>query len=176
MAKKLPDPLPEIIFSASDSGISRAIAGAVKAGTLKKIAPRIYTSNLEDSPEEIVRRNLYGILGKLYPRALISHRSALEGRPTHDWNIFLTYKYTKKIDLPGVTVRLLKGPLPTQEDMPFLNGLFMSATPRAYLENMQHSRSRGSASKTLPQQDIEARLDKIIPLASRISPGYAEAT
>ncbi len=162
MAKKLPDALPEVVFSSSDSGISKSVARAVKAGKLKKIAPRIYTSNLVDTSEEIIRRNFYWILGKLYPRALISHRSALEGRPTHDWNIFLTYKYTKNIYLPGVTVRLLEGPLPTEEDMPFLDGLFMSAMPRAYLENMQRSRSRSSASKTLPQQDIEARLDKVI--------------
>ena len=162
MAKNLPDPLPEVVFSSSDSGVSNAIARAGKAGKLKKIAPRIYTSNLADTSEEIIRRNLYRILGKLYPHALISHRSALEGRPTDDWTIFLTYKYTKRIDLPGVTVRLLEGPRPTEEDMPFLDGLFMSATPRAYLENMQRSRSRGSASKTLPKQDIEARLDQII--------------
>ena len=162
MAKNLHDPLPEVVFSSSDSGVSNAIARAVKAGKLKKIAPRIYTSNLADTSEGIIRRNLYRILGKLFPQALISHRSALDGRPTADWTIFLTYKYTKRINLPGVTVRLLEGPRPTEEDMPFLDGLFMSATPRAYLENMQRSRSRGSASKSLPKQDIEARLDRII--------------
>ena len=162
MVKKLPDPLPELVLSSSDSGISQAISRAVKVGKLEKIAPRIYTSNTADPSEEIIRRNFYWILGKLYPGALISHRSALEGRPTDDWTIFLTYKYTKKIELPGATVRLLEGPPLTKEDMPFLDGLFMSATPRAYLESMQPSRSRGSASKTLPKQDIEARLDRII--------------
>ena len=162
MAKKLPDPLPEIVFASSESGLSRAIARAVNAGKLKKIAPRVYTSNLADASEEVIRRNLYAILGKLYPGALISHRSALEGRPTRNWHIFLTYKYTKKIELPGVTVRLLEGPRPTERDLPFMDGLSMSATPRAYLENMQRSRSHGSVSKSLSKQEIEAKLDRII--------------
>ena len=54
MAKKLPDPLPELVLSSSDRGISQAISRAVRAGRLAKIAPRIYTSNTADPPEEII--------------------------------------------------------------------------------------------------------------------------
>lgn len=46
--------------------------------------------------------------------------------------------------------------------MPFLDGLFVSSLPRAYLENMQSGRSRGGVSKILPTGEIEARLDKIV--------------
>jgi len=35
----------EIIFSSSDSNVSRKISSAEKAGKLKKLAPRIYTTN-----------------------------------------------------------------------------------------------------------------------------------
>jgi hypothetical protein len=34
---------------------------------------------LIDPPESIVRRNLYRILSRYYPKAVMSHRSALEG-------------------------------------------------------------------------------------------------
>ena len=72
----------EIIFSSSNSSVSRKISLAEKSGKLKKIAPRIYTSNMRDSPESIVKRNLIEILAWRYPNAVISHRSAQELRPT----------------------------------------------------------------------------------------------
>ena len=80
----------EIIFSSSDSNISRRISLAEKTGKLKKIAPRIYTSNMLDSVESIVKRNLIDILAWRYPNAVISHRSAHELRPTEKAEFFLT--------------------------------------------------------------------------------------
>lgn len=71
--------MSEIVFASSDTQESRRISQRVKAGELRTLLPRVYTSNLTDTPEQIVRRNLALILGQLYPDALISHRSALEG-------------------------------------------------------------------------------------------------
>ena len=50
---------------------------------------------MDDAPEDIVRRNIFYILGQLYPNAVISHRSAFELKPTAEGDIFLTYTYTK---------------------------------------------------------------------------------
>ena len=100
MENNLPIHLQEIIFGSSDSSISKQISKLEKDGQIKKIAPRLYTSNLEDRPETIVRRNLYSILGNLYPGAVLSHRSALEFKPTSTGQIFLTYSYTRKAKLP----------------------------------------------------------------------------
>lgn len=50
---------------------------------------------MEDNPEDIVARNIFYILGQLYPKAVISHRSAFELKPTDTKEIFLTYSYTK---------------------------------------------------------------------------------
>ncbi|MGD9494619.1 MAG: hypothetical protein AB7V36_14850 [Bacteroidales bacterium] len=91
MENILPIHLQEVIFSSSDSQLSKQISGLEKAGKLRNIAPRIYTPNFTDSPEKIIRRNLFTILGKLYPGALLSHRSALEFQPTSAGHIFLTY-------------------------------------------------------------------------------------
>ena len=153
--------LPEIVFASSNKAFSQRISRWVKSGLLRKLVPRVYTSNFKDSDEIIVSRNLYLILGKLFPGALLSHRSALEGGPTEDGNIFLTYSYSRKIDLPGICVHLLKGPKPTEYDMPFIEDLFMSSMPRAFLENLQISRSRSSESKVLPKAAIEDRLDQL---------------
>ena len=91
----------EIIVGSSDKSASQRNASLLKEGKIRKIAPRIYTNNMDDAPEDIVRRNIFYILGQLYPNAVISHRSAFELKPTAEGDIFLTYTYTKNIDLPG---------------------------------------------------------------------------
>jgi hypothetical protein len=153
--------LPEIVFSASDSVQSRRISRWVKSGRLRKIAPKVYTSNFTDTSEVIVKRNLYAILGRLFSGALLSHRSALEGRPTDSGDIFLTYTYTKNIVLPGIRVHLVKGPGPTAGDLPFLDGLFVSSRPRAFLANLEVARSRSGLKKNLSRTEVEDRLDRI---------------
>ena len=54
----------EIVFASSDPDMSHAISRLTKEGRLKKIAPRLYTTNLIDSPERGVcvfaRNSNYG--------------------------------------------------------------------------------------------------------------------
>lgn len=151
----------EIVFSSSDKAQNKGISKLEKSGVIRKIAPRIYTSNLEESPEIIIRRNLFLILGKLYPGCLLSHRSALEFRPTKTNQIFITYTYNKNIQLPGITLRFLEGPGPLEGDNPITDGLFVSQQGRALLENLQVSRKLGTDSKILTLPEIEAKLDQI---------------
>jgi fido (protein-threonine AMPylation protein) len=153
--------LPEILFSSSNTVQSRRISNLIKAGRLRKIASRVYTSNFSDEDEKIVQRNLYLILGHLFPGTIISHRSALEGRPTDTGEIFLTHTYTRQITLPGIQVHLLKGHESLESDLAFVNGLFISSRPRAFLENLQISRMRLGISKVLPRIEIERRLYSI---------------
>ena len=87
--------LPEILVAIGDKKHSYYLSALVKKGQIRKIAPKIYTSNLTDSDENIVRRNLFLILGRLFPKAVVSHRSAFEMKPTVTGDFFLTYKYTK---------------------------------------------------------------------------------
>lgn len=83
--------LQEVIYESPDTVLPRKISRLEKAGTRKKIALRIYTTNLTDDPESIVRRNLFSILGHQYAGAVLSHCSALEFKPTSTGQIFLTY-------------------------------------------------------------------------------------
>jgi hypothetical protein len=154
--------MSEIVFASSDSAESRRISRQVKAGELRELLPRVYTSNLTDDPGKIIRRNLALILGRLYPNALISHRSALEGGTLNGADIYLTFRYTKKVRWPGVTVHLLAGPEPVASDRPHLGKLRLSSRPRALLENMQPS--RGAKGKCLPRPAVEELLEKICRL------------
>ncbi len=162
MEKTLPIHLQEVIFGSSNPSISKQISKLEKEGKIKKIASRIYTGKISEQPEDIIRRNLFLILGNQYEGAVLSHRSALEFKPTSANHIFLTYTYTKNIELPGVTIRFLKGPGPVESDNKFMGELYVSSQARAFLENMQVSKKPGPESKTLSLPEIEEKLEKII--------------
>ncbi|MBP6664615.1 MAG: Fic family protein [Chitinophagales bacterium] len=161
MENTLPIHLQEVIFSSSNSDISKQISVLEKTGKIKKIAPRIYTPNFTDTPETIILRNLFTIIGKLYPNAVLSHRSALEFKPTAAKFIFLTYTYTKNIKLPGITLRFMQGHGAIIGDNLFSGELYVSQQARAFLENLQVSRRPGSESKTLSLPEIENYLEQI---------------
>ncbi len=162
MENNIPIHLQEVIFASKDTAISRQLGKLTETGQIKKIAPRIYTSNFEDSDEVIIKRNIFTILGKLYPGAVLSHRSALEFKPTSANQIFVTYTYTKKIELPGITIRFMEGMPALEEDHPFSGALFVSQQERAFLENLQSSRQIGPTSKTITLPEIESKLEQIV--------------
>ncbi len=152
----------EIIFSSSDPNISRKISLAEKTGKLKKIAPRVFTTNLLDSEENIIKRNLIEILAWRYPNAVISHRSAQELRPTDNGEFYLTYNFRKKIsNLPGITLNIFEGSNAVEGDVS-LNGIYIASEYRWMLECMQVSRRKGEQSKSLTVSFIENRLEKMI--------------
>jgi hypothetical protein len=154
--------IQEIVIGTSEKKESGANTVLLKEGKLRKIAPRIYTTNLDDTPEDIIRRNVFYILGQLYPHAVISHRSAFELKPTEGGDIFLTYTYTKNVVLPGIKVHLMQGPMGTDHDMPFIENLYISSAERRMLENLQKGRTRNKVSKCLPKTYIEETLEKML--------------
>jgi len=164
MENNIPIHLQEIIFASSNTAISRQLANLVKTGQIKKIAPRIYTSNFNESAELIIRRNIFTIIGKLYPGAVLSHRSAFEFKPTTANQLFVTYTYTKKIELPGITIRFIEGISAIEGDNLFSGNLFVSQQERAFLENLQTSRQVGPTSKTITLPEIEGKLEQIVQI------------
>lgn len=161
MAVKVEIP-KEIIFGSSDPNVSRVLSQKEKSGELRKVAPRIYTSNLIDSLENIVRRNLMDILAYRYPDALISHRSAKEMRPTASGDFFLTNSTTRRVtDLPGIILNFVKGPRASSYDIPFM-GMYISGEYRYMLENMQVTRKSGEESRVLPISVIEGKLEQLL--------------
>ncbi len=162
MEKNLALHLQEVICSPQDPKIYNQIKKLIIAGTIRKIAPRIYSSNLDEPVEGIIRRNIFQILGNLYPGILLSHRSAFEFQPTKTGQLFLTTSYTKKIMLPGITLQFIEGPPPILGDNQFSGELFVSQRARAFLENLQVSKKIGSVSKCLSLPEIEERLEQII--------------
>src|SRR5260221_4798930 len=154
--------IQEIIFASSEKSESRRITGLLKEKQIRKIAPRIYTSNLKESPAAIIKRNWYRILAHLFPLALLSYRSALEFKSTAKGHIFLTSSYPSKIKMPGLTVHFLKGFPKIEGDNPFFENLYASQEARAFLENLQETRKGSQEPKSLLASELEERLQTII--------------
>ena len=150
----------EIVFGSSDSTVSRRISRLEKLGKLKRIAPRLYTTNFHDSPETIIRRNIIDVVAWRFPNTIISHRSAFEMRPTQTNDFFITSLTARKItDLPGVTINVIKGKPALKSDINMTNPpIFISSECRWILEILQQTRKDGEDAKSLPIEFIEQRL------------------
>ena len=153
--------LQEIIVGSKER--SKEIQKLEKQKLIRKIAPRLYTTVLEEAPEKIVGRNWYRIVSELYPEAMLSHRSALERRPTPGGHLYLTYTYTDNIELPGLHLHFLKGPTAQEPgDAPFFGNLKASGLARAYLENLQTKRGKGEGAKTLTRAELEEKIEAFL--------------
>ena len=152
--------MPEVFVSTAE--LAKDVSREVKRGALRKLGSRLYTRNLKEAPEQIIRRNLWPLAAAYLPGALIADRTALENRPAADGSIFLVAGHARNIALPGVTLRPRKGPPPLESDLPFVGGLRLASQARAYLENMRPSRAREGAARTLSKREIEERLDDVL--------------
>lgn len=155
------DTLPEVFTSTKAT--SSAIAKAVHAGRLRKIASRLYTKNKSEAPEKVVRRNWHSLLKDYFPDAIISDRTALENRPAADGSVFIISAGTRAVALPGIIFRPRTGSPPLESDRLFLGGVRLCSSARAWLENMRRSRARsGAAARTLSKTELEERLDSLL--------------
>ncbi len=154
--------MSELIFSSTNRQENYKISKMLQEKKIWKIAPRIYSTNFEETPSVIVKRNIFEILGNLYPDAVLSHRSAFEFKPTSTNKLFVTYTYTKKIKLPGITINFLEGKGPVAGDNKMIGELYVASEPRRFLENLQITKKTGPDSKILSIPQIEEKLDDIL--------------
>lgn len=146
----------------STASLAAAVARETKAGKLRKLASRLYTRNLTDSPESIVGRHLWHLINAYLPGALVADRTALENRPAFDGSVFLVSTHKRDIELPGITLRPRPGPPPLESDRLFLGSLRIASQARAYLENLRPSRARSGIARTLSKREIEEKLDELL--------------
>jgi len=161
MPEKSITSLPEVFVS--DAEITKAVSAAVERGELRKLGSRLYTRNLDEDPNGLVKRNWYHLITAYYPDALITDRTGLENGPADDGSICLISEKKRDTELPGIIFRPRKGPPPLESDRPFVGGARLASTARAYLENMRPSRARaGRLPRTLSREEIEERLDTML--------------
>ncbi|HSX26120.1 MAG TPA: Fic family protein [Chlamydiales bacterium] len=157
----MPKFLPEVFVS--NAALASRVSRGVKSGVLRKLGSRVYTTNLKENPEVLVRRHAWFLVEELFPSAVIVDRTALEHRPAADGSIFIVSKKKRSCILPGLSIHPRKGHGPLEEDKPFMEGLYLACPARAYLENMRRGRARkGSVARTLSREEIEERLETLL--------------
>ena len=137
----------------SDASFSADTGKEVKAGRIRKLGPRLYTTNTRDDPARVVRQNWWQVLSLLLPGAVVSHRTALEGAISPAGRVYVTGSYPRTIDLPGIEIVQLQGPGPVEGDLPML-GLHVASQARSCLENLSPARARKGEAKVVPREQL----------------------
>ena len=150
-------PWPDVFVSTRET--SRRISSAAAAGQVRKIAPRLYTANMVDEPAAIIRRNLWRVVSLLVPGAVVSHRTAIEMRPAEDDSVILTAGYDRRVELPGLTLRLVAGQGPLAGDTKLWE-LYIASRARALLQSLKPPRARLGVARGLPRARVEEELER----------------
>lgn len=164
MSKILAPGLPEVSLSTEET--ASAVSRLVRRGELRKIGPRLYTTRVDDNPADVVRENIWPLVGLYVPGGVVGYRTAIEGKPTPSGTVFLSGHRLRRIDLDGLKIRVVSGSGALEGDMPFIGGLFHASRARAMLEVLRPARARAVEARGLARADIEARLDRDLELGS----------
>ena len=148
--------LPEVFSSAAQD--RNLVAAGVRDGQIRQLRRGLYTTNMVDVPELIVKKNLWQIVSMLCPGGLVSHRTALNAAPSSNGLVFVNTASDHLIVLPGYQIRQIKGPGPLEADRPFLADLHISSQPRFLLECLAGN-PYADKSPYLSQDAIEKYLD-----------------
>jgi Fic/DOC family len=149
----------EIFRSSEHAAVSRATA----RGELRRLARGLYTTNLDEPAEQLIRRRWLDVAPIYFPQAVIVDRSAVDGRPARDGSLFLDAGPRGRAgvkELPGLLLRHRPGPGPLSSDMPF-GSLYRSSQARTALDNMRPSRARRGVARTLNRRELEEWLERI---------------
>jgi predicted transcriptional regulator of viral defense system len=126
-----------LVLATENRTQARQIQRLSAAGQLRRVCQGVYTDDLVQPLESIVRRELFALCSLVAPGSIISHRSALEGgRPTTAGNLFITGANRRDFELPGVKLRMAKGVGPLDSDIripTFTGDTFLSSQARALL-------------------------------------------
>src|SRR5215212_8497649 len=153
---------PEVFFSTTAT--SRAIRRHLAVGEIRHIHGRLYTRNLTDPLDTVVRRSLWQIAGGYFPGAVIMDRTALDLRPSGaEGSVFLCSRSQRVVRLPGLVLNCRRGPGAAADDRPFMDTrLYLSSSARALLDNLRPSRARGGVRRTLSRTEIEEQLEQLL--------------
>jgi hypothetical protein len=107
-----------------------------RAGKARRITRGLYTENIDEPLERVVRRNWLQVLGLLYPGSVLIGRSAVLARPTEGGRLYVDAGNRKCVDTVEVgplDITLRPGPGPLDGDVG-LPESFLSSRSRAALD------------------------------------------
>jgi len=133
---------------------SQTVSNRVARGELVRLGRGVYTTETDRDPAEVVRSHRFEIVGRLFPGAVITDRSARSGGPV-DGVLYLAHpSRARDAALPGLVVRARNGAGPLPGDVPYVGGIHLASTARGLVENCRPSRARSGARRTLDAAEI----------------------
>lgn len=114
----------------------------------------------EDELAALVRRNWQRVAGLVIPGGVVSHFSAMKGGILPNGEVTLSHPtvFNKKVVLPGVTLRVVRGPGPLPGDLAMgTSGIHYAGRTRMLLENIGRQ-----GNLRAPMEDVEALLVAIL--------------
>ncbi|HUF51073.1 MAG TPA: Fic family protein [Longimicrobiales bacterium] len=154
---------PPVFLSTGE--IRLRVSRAAKRGRVRRIGPRLYTTAVSDDPVAVIRRNLWEVVGLVFPDTVVGYRTALEGKPSPEGTVNVVGGYDRMLELPGLTVRQIKGPGPLKGDTRFMGRLWLASRARAFLESLRPSRATAAGARSLPREEIERRIERIVRIS-----------
>lgn len=155
-----------LVIAGDNRTQARRLQRRAECGEIRRLYTGIYTDELVQPLESIVRREILALCPLIAPGSIISHRSALEGgRPTPAGNLFLTGPNRRNFELPGAKLRIAKGSGPLDSDIriPTFGGdAYISGQARALLENLTSSRGEPAERRSLGSKGVETWLARFI--------------
>jgi len=141
LTSRLTAPEQELIFSASLSATeARKLQRQAASGKLSRVYSGVYAAKQsEDELKTLVRRNWQRLVGVVVPGGVVSHLSAMRGGLLASGEVIVSHptSFNRKILLPGVTVRVVRGPGPLPGDLSIgTSGLQFASRARMLLENI----------------------------------------
>ena len=165
-------PSGRVVFS--DDSNKAHLSRLAKVGRATRLSRGIYLQNASLPVERAVFQHLYSIVGQVWPGAVISARSALNGAIPNDGWLFISHPDPlRKSDLalPGVTVSCAIGPGPLPGDTEMPDGLYLAGVARALIENVTRP-GRPSRRKLARVAGSERVGDRVDQLAGSRGNGY----
>lgn len=156
-----PPILPPVLFAGRTRTERSRVAELKKRGAIRPVGPGVYVSVPEKDIAKTLRDAWSLIVANRFPGALVSHRTALEFRPSAEGNVIITASTNRVLKYPGLTLQFVRGPLPLPDDGVVM-GFRVSSNARALLENV--STDKRTVDRRVPRETIEAQLEQVLHL------------
>jgi hypothetical protein len=119
------------------------ISDRMRRGQLVRLATGVYTTDVTSDRAVVVLREWHLIVGRMFPRAVITDRSAITGGPVGG-RLYLSHDgRNREVPLPGLTVLVRAGAGPLDDDIALPGGLYQASKGRGRLLLRCRLSSRG---------------------------------
>lgn len=161
-ASRLPAPAEELFLAAAlPEADVRRLQRQHEAGTLVRVYKGVYaTQTTAEELELLVRRNWQRVAGVVVPGGVVSHISAMRGGLVAPDRLIISHPtaFNKKVRLPGLTIRVVRGPGSLPGDLAMgTAGLYYAGRARMLLENIGRQ-----GELRVPAEDVEALLVSVL--------------